>query len=153
MADGPLADPAGDLVIADRVIEKIAARAALDVAGVVRHSGAVGSLLGATGDRLGIGSDLPRAAVDSSGRARRLSLTVALAWPCAVTRVAQEIRARVADDLLEFTGDRPVRVDVTVRQLVPRGEVSRRKSGYIDLPPLEDADSRAETHRSEEESS
>ncbi|WP_341258475.1 Asp23/Gls24 family envelope stress response protein [Gordonia malaquae] len=153
MADRQPTDPPGALVIADRVVEKIATRAALNVDGVVRHQDTVGSLLGAAGDRLGIGADLPRATVDSVGSARRLSLTVALTWPSEVTRLTREIRSRVADELEEYTGVRPVRVDVTVRHLVPRGEVSRRKNGYIDLPALADADTRAESHRLEEETS
>nr|WP_221247021.1 Asp23/Gls24 family envelope stress response protein [Gordonia humi] len=125
------------MVIADRVIERIAERAALNVDGVVRQQGAVGSVLGSsTTELLGLGGDLPQAEVDSAGTARRLSLTLALAWPSPVTSVCAQVRRSVADDLEEFTGDRPVRVDVTVRQLIPRGEVARRKQGYIDLPAV-----------------
>ncbi|MCF8589028.1 Asp23/Gls24 family envelope stress response protein [Gordonia sp. HY285] len=134
----------GTLVIAERVVRKIAERAALSVDGVVRQQGTVGAVLGSsTTDLLGINSDLPQASVDAAGTARRLSLTVALEWPCAVTRVCRQVRTSVADELEQFTGDRPIRVDVTVRELVPRGEVSRRKQGYIDLPSITQAHERA----------
>ena len=136
--------PAGTLVIADRVITRIAERAALNVDGVVRQQGAVGSVLGSSAtDLLGISSDLPQATVDAAGTARRLSMTVALVWPSAVTRVCQQIRESVSDELEEFVGDRPLRVDVTVRQFVPRDEVKRRKQGFIDLPSVTEAPERA----------
>lgn len=128
---------AGTLVIADRVVRRIAERAALNVDGVVRQQGNVGSVLGSsTSDLLRIGTSLPQATVDATGTARRLSLTLALAWPSAVTRVCRQVRTNVADELEQLTGDRPIRVDVTVRQFVPRDEVTRRKKGYIDLPSV-----------------
>lgn len=141
MADEVSTRSRGTLVIADRVVQRLAEHAALGVDAVVRQQGAVGAVLGtSTTDLLGIGNDLPQASVDAAGNARRLSLVVALEWPCAVTRVCQEVRAAVADELEEYTGDRPIRVDVTVRRLIPRGEVARRKQGYIDLPPVSEAD-------------
>ncbi|WOC12288.1 Asp23/Gls24 family envelope stress response protein [Gordonia sp. MP11Mi] len=134
----------GTLVIADRVVRRIAERAALNVDGVVHQQGTVGAVLGSsTTDLFGISTDLPHATVDAAGSARRLSIVVALEWPCAVTRVCREVRASISEDLEQLTGDRPVRVDITVRQLVPRGEVTRRKQGYIDLPSVTQAQERA----------
>ncbi|MCD2143991.1 Asp23/Gls24 family envelope stress response protein [Gordonia paraffinivorans] len=128
------AEPAGTLTIEDRVVEQIAARAVLDIPDVTRRQGTVGSLLGSTAGRSAIGSDLPRATLRSSGSARRISLEIALEWPCAVADVSRRSRDHVADEVERLTGTRPVRVDVTVRQLLPRDEVQRRKSGFIDLP-------------------
>lgn len=129
-----LAEPAGTLTIEDRVVEQIAARAVLDIPGVTRRQGTVGSLLGSTVGRSIIGSDLPRATLQSSGSAVRISLDIALEWPCAIADVSRRSRDHVADEVERLTGTRPVRVDVTVGLLVPRGEVQRRKSGFIDLP-------------------
>ena len=50
--------PVGTLTIEDRVIERIATRAVLDIPGATRHQGTVGSLLGSTAGRSIIGSDL-----------------------------------------------------------------------------------------------
>lgn len=143
--------PAGALVIADRVVRRIAERAALNVAGVVRQQGTVGAVLGSSAtDLLGISTDLPHANVDAAGTSRRLSLTVALEWPSAVTRVCQQIRESVANELEQYVGDRPLRVDITVRQLIPRDEVTRRKQGLIDLPSVtaepESATASEDTH-------
>ena len=141
-----MAETAGTLVIADRAIARIAEHTALTVDGVVRHRGAVGSVLGSTASGLmNVGGDLPSISVDSIGTARRLSVEVALVWPCAITAVCARIREAVADELERCTGDRPIRVDVTVDRLVPRGEVVRRKQGYIDLPPVDEI-----AHRDEE---
>ncbi|WP_132992645.1 Asp23/Gls24 family envelope stress response protein [Gordonia zhaorongruii] len=126
-------DHRGDLIIADRAIEKVALHAALEVPGVVERQGAVGSLLGSAGRSL-TGPGLPRTAVDSTGSARRLAVTVALEWPCRITDVCCQVRSAVADEVEYFSGVRPLRVDVTVGQLVPRGEITRRKKGYVDLP-------------------
>lgn len=126
--------PVGTLTIEDRVIERIATRAVLDIPGATRHQGTVGSLLGSTAGRSIIGSDLPRATLRSSGSALRISLDIALEWPCAVADVSRRSRDHVIDEVERLTGTRPVQVDVTVCQLVPRGEVQRRKSGFIDLP-------------------
>ncbi|WP_308127665.1 Asp23/Gls24 family envelope stress response protein [Gordonia paraffinivorans] len=127
-------EPAGTLTVSDRVVEQIAARAVLDIPGVTKHQGTVGSLLGSTAGRSAMGSDLPRATVRSSGSARLISLDIALEWPSAIAHVSRRSRDHVADEVERLTGTRPVRVDVTVRQLLPRGEVRRRKSGFIDLP-------------------
>ncbi|WP_232716661.1 Asp23/Gls24 family envelope stress response protein [Gordonia metallireducens] len=128
------AGPAGTLTIEDRVIERIATRAVLDIPGATRHQGTVGSLLGSTAGRSILGTDLPRTTLRSSGTALRISLDIALVWPCAVADVSRRTRDHVIDEVERLTGTRPVRVDVTVCQLVPRGEVQRRKSGFIDLP-------------------
>ncbi|MCR5977157.1 Asp23/Gls24 family envelope stress response protein [Gordonia jinghuaiqii] len=127
-------EPAGTLTIEDRVIEQIAARAALDIPGVTRYQGNVGSLLGSSAGRSIIGSDLPSAHVRSSGPAARISLDLALEWPCRVADIARQARDHVTDEVARLTGVRPVRVDVTVGQLVPGSDVRRRNSGFIDLP-------------------
>lgn len=128
------ADARGSLVIADRVGTKIAGRAALDVDGVISHSGGLASLLGPGG----IGTSYPSARVDMSETAPVVSVTVALSWPCAVAEVCRRVRTHVADELARQTGIRPGQVDVTVAALVAPTETDDRKDGYVALPPVGD---------------
>ena len=122
--------PPGTLTVADRVIEKIAARAALDIPGVVRHRGGVGSVLGA-GER-----NFPDAAVHAGGA--RITLSLALEWPCAVAEVSRSARYHVAAEVERLAGIVPLRVDVTVSKFEPRQAIRRLQKGYVDLPPVPD---------------
>ncbi|WP_238419878.1 Asp23/Gls24 family envelope stress response protein [Gordonia sp. 'Campus'] len=131
--DGMPADESpGTLSIADRVLEKIAARAALDIAGVVRHRGGVGSVLGPIGEK----TSLPHATIHAGGS--RITLSVALEWPCAVAEVARRTREHVATEVERLAGIEPLRVDVTVSKLEPRQTIRRLQRGYVDLPPVAD---------------
>ncbi|MFE0750655.1 Asp23/Gls24 family envelope stress response protein [Gordonia sp. NPDC058843] len=127
--------PPGTLTVADRVLEKIAARAALDIPGVVRHRGGVGSVLGPVGER----STLPNATVLAGGA--RISLSLALEWPCAVAEVSRRTRDHVAAEVERLAGVVPLRVDVTVSRFEPRQAIRRLQRGYVDLPPV-----REDTH-------
>ncbi|PKZ66443.1 Asp23/Gls24 family protein [Gordonia terrae] len=129
---GPSGDvsPPGTLTIADRVLEKVAARAALDIPGVVRHRGGVGSVLGPVGER----STLPTASIHAGGT--RITLSLALEWPCAVAEVSRRTRDHVAAEVERLTGVVPLRVDVTVSKFEPRQAIRRRQRGYVDLPPV-----------------
>ncbi|MCT1353852.1 MULTISPECIES: Asp23/Gls24 family envelope stress response protein [unclassified Gordonia (in: high G+C Gram-positive bacteria)] len=123
--------PPGTLTVADRVIEKIAARAALDIPGVVRHRGGVGSVLGVVGER-----SFPDAAVHAGGA--RITLSLALEWPCAVAEVSRSTRDHVAAEVERLAGIVPLRVDVTVSKFEPRQAIRRLQKGYVDLPPVVD---------------
>ncbi len=122
--------PPGTLTVADRVIEKIAARAVLDIPGVVRHRGGVGSVLG-VGER-----NFPDAAVHAGGA--RITLSLALEWPCAVAEVSRSARDHVAAEVERLAGIVPLRVDVTVSKFEPRQAIRRLQKGYVDLPPVSD---------------
>lgn len=125
--------------MADVVLEKVALRAALDVDGVVRHSGSLAGRVGAMVSRdTTAGTDYPRARVDSlAGTAHVVDVTVAVPWPSPVTRICGQVRTHVADELDRLTGGRPVRVNVTVAALVP-GAVRNRRDGLIELPAADD---------------
>src|SRR5690606_19478224 len=112
----------GRLVIGDVVFEKIAIGAALDVAGVVRSDGSVAGRLGSLVSRdTTVGSAYPRARVESAGSAAHVvDVTLAVSWPSPITRVCRDVRDRVGDELQRLTGSRPLRVNVTVAQVVPR---------------------------------
>ncbi|MGC5256560.1 Asp23/Gls24 family envelope stress response protein [Gordonia sp. DT218] len=136
MAETIATDP-GSLSIADRVGEKIAVRAALDVDGVVRHQTSLGSMLsGATPGRAVAGGDYPQAAIDMSMTAPWVRLTIAVRWPCRLTEVCREVRGATADELARLTGVRPARVDVTVAAVLsgPALTTDRPGPGFVELP-------------------
>lgn len=140
----------GSLSIDDRVVEKLAARLALDVEGVVPHNGA-GLRKIVSGLRPGhtAGAALPRArTVDDAGGAA-ISLEVALTWPSAVTAVCQQVRGRVATELHRLTGVAPRRVDVEVVQLVSAAEARSggRRAGFVDVEPGDDDASESAAER------
>lgn len=158
--------PRGALVIDNRVGEKIAARAALDVDGVVPYATAISSLIGgaARSGHSVDGDDYPRARVDMSQSAPVVNMTVALRWPCPITAVCQEVRRHVADQLAALTGLRPSAVNVTVAHLDPVPGASRRdaadgsgpslrktakssrtRRGFIELPAAAPAPDEADT--------
>ena len=132
-------DERGELIVADKVREKIAARAALDVVGVVRHSTGLGSLLGDVARKgNGAGDDFPRAAVDSSSTPPTVAVTIAVNWPCALTTVCRDVRTHVGDELERLGGSRPPRVDVSVAHILSGATVTQHKDGFVTLPdPVE----------------
>ncbi|MGC4960288.1 Asp23/Gls24 family envelope stress response protein [Gordonia sp. DT101] len=137
MAETIATDP-GSLSIADRVGEKIAVRAALDVDGVIRHQTSLGSMLsGATPGRAVAGGDYPQAVVDMSMTAPWVRLTIAVRWPCRLTDVCREVRGVTADELARLTGVRPARVDVRVAAVLsgPALGADRPGLGFVEVPP------------------
>lgn len=119
MADGrpPLGTPdaraaAGATVIADRVVERIAERAALEVPGVASEAGS----LGAAGSIGGLRNPtrLPKAAGDIAGGRGRIALSLAVTWPSALAPVAQQVRSHVATRVGELTGLTVDQVDVAI---------------------------------------
>ncbi|GAA3947682.1 Asp23/Gls24 family envelope stress response protein [Gordonia caeni] len=139
MADELDVDVPGRLILDDKVGETIAVRAALDVDAVVSYSAGMGSLLSGPAAMLSaVGGGYPRARIDMSAALPRLSVEVALEWPCPVTRVCRDLREHLTDELMRLTGVRPVAVDVDVVQLVPRAQVRRRRAGLIEIPAVEE---------------
>ena len=103
----------GLLVIAPRVIERIAARAASDVDGVAPRGSAAPSK--------GVQAD-----ADLEGPSATLALRLGVAYPRPVGRVASEVRARVADRVQELTGVTVAAVRVTVDELPATAPTPRR---------------------------
>ncbi|RPA13055.1 Asp23/Gls24 family envelope stress response protein [Gordonia sp. OPL2] len=137
--DDPRASDRGTLTIADRVGEKIAVRAALDVDGVVRHQTALGSMLsGSTPGRAVAGGDHPQATVDMSSAAPWVQMTIAVSWPCRLTEVCWDVRIAVTRELARLTGIRPSRVDVTVAAVLTAADQAAGSgvpAGFVELPP------------------
>lgn len=111
----PAADPPidarrrGRLVLAERVIEKIAGQAATEVA----------STAGRSGGFLGIGAAddataRPKVDVTLSAESADLALSVGIAYPGSIRRATQELREHVTERVEALTGVDVRRVDVDV---------------------------------------
>ena len=119
---------AGQIVLADRVVNKIASRAASEIDGV---GSAAPRLLGvpltAPGlDRLGRRTDdlkaLPTVVAQVDGRRVFVTVTVSVAYPQPLQDTARQVRERVCERLTELTGLEVAQVDVQVSALVVQGE-------------------------------
>ncbi len=99
----------GHLDIRDRVVERVAERAALEVPGVVRHSGTLGRVTG---------RDLPRVDATVAGGRVRVRLDVAVEWPNPLPDTASAVRSTVAERLAALTGMTVDAVDVTAAHVV-----------------------------------
>lgn len=95
----------GSLTIADRVVDTIAGRAALGVAGVV-----------ATGSGLEkmIGRRLPKVTSTTRGAQTRIGVDVAVLWPRSAPETAGQVRTAVSRAVTDLAGLRVQAVDVTV---------------------------------------
>jgi uncharacterized alkaline shock family protein YloU len=114
-ADLPGPDARGTTTIADRVVERIAARAAGEVD---QASGAPRRILGRS---LGRDDDADRrASADArvDGRIVTLAITLAVQWPANVREVAEQVRRHVAERVRELTGLEVAEVDVDVPTLL-----------------------------------
>ena len=94
----------GRLSVRAHALQHIVETVALEVPQVHRTSGSLAGVLTGT----------PRATVHVRGTTARVALDVAVAWPAPVSRVADEVRARVLDRASELSGVRLTAVDVTV---------------------------------------
>lgn len=109
-------DPGGPgrTVIADRVVERVAAQA---VAEVDRATGVARSILGVA---LGATDERTRAKVSAAVDGGIVSVRVILAviWPSPVRAVTREVREHVTTRVQELTGLRVADVDVQVSELL-----------------------------------
>ncbi|MGL5930363.1 MAG: Asp23/Gls24 family envelope stress response protein [Dermatophilaceae bacterium] len=120
MADTALAAPAerGRTVIEHRVVERIAARSCLDVAGVVR----AGSDL----DRL-VGRRLPGVSATVAGHRARVALEVAVTWPTPLADVAARVRDHVSATVTGLAGLEVDAVDVEIARMAAAGSGDGRR--------------------------
>ncbi len=98
----------GRLSIADRVIERIAAQAAVGVDGVVETTSALGKV---------VGRQLPKISSDVQGNDVRLSVDVAVTWPKPLRDVVRQVRDDVIRDVEAIAGKHVRSVDVTVAKM------------------------------------
>lgn len=102
----------GKLVIARRVVEKIAGQAVLEI---VTAGGRSGGFLG-----IGSHADLsarPKVSVDVSGRSATIQVEVAIAYPSPIAHAAEQVRRQMMSRVSDLAGVEVTRVDVTITVL------------------------------------
>jgi uncharacterized alkaline shock family protein YloU len=99
----------GSLTIHDKVVRRLATRAALDTAGVQRQAAAIDKLTG---------RDLPRVHVQVSGDRVRAGVDIAVVWPSVLPTVAADVQRNVTHALYAWAGLYVDAVDVSVPSIV-----------------------------------
>ncbi|WP_051442275.1 Asp23/Gls24 family envelope stress response protein [Arthrobacter sp. H14] len=112
----------GRLEIAEKVVEKIASRAA----------GELDAVGGSTGGFLGIGnhpelSARPKVNVKLSGQVATIEVTVGVRYPVPLRRTGEELRQRVRSRVTNLTGIDVRQVDVEISWLLPDDAASRTR--------------------------
>jgi uncharacterized alkaline shock family protein YloU len=115
----------GETIIAPTVVEKIATRAASEVAGVggVVETGLSRLLPWSVGG----GGQPARAAADVGAETVSIDLTVNVLYPEPVAAVTNRVREQVTRRLGELCGLRATEVNITVPALVPPARAGRRR--------------------------
>ncbi len=112
----------GTLVVAERVLEKIAGQAASEI----------GTVSGRSGGFLGLGSDAARARpgvdVTLDGTSADLALAVGIAYPGSIRHAAAELRDHVTQRVEALTGFAVRRVDIDVTFLPVQDGTPRREA-------------------------
>jgi uncharacterized alkaline shock family protein YloU len=133
-ADGPRgsADPGaelavpgsselGTIIIADRVVTKIAACAAVeDPDAGAAASRMLGRAVPGAGYLGGRGTDLdalPKTSVEVDGAKAFVSMEISVRWPESVLEVTEQVRRRVQDRVAELTGLQVDEVHIVVSDL------------------------------------
>jgi uncharacterized alkaline shock family protein YloU len=122
-------NPDGRIEIAARVVEKIAARAAIEVDDA---GGAGARMLGRSvpgAGRLGIRGagldELPTVTAEVDGQLVFIDLELAVRWPAPVLKVADAVRQRVIDRIEELVGLQVREVNIEIAELVSRRALPR----------------------------
>lgn len=111
----------GNLVIHDRVAERIAEAAALQVAGVAPAAASTGTVGAA------LGRGYPRVNCDIAGGRVRAHVEIVGLWPTPAARLGAEVRTAVAEQLQRLAGLRVDAVDVSIAKVVRPTAPSRRR--------------------------
>ena len=115
------AESRGGLVIADRVVEKIAAQCASEIPGIGGRGGGF----------LGVGSDAdldsrPRARVELTGSIAVLSVDLGIEYPLPIEETTERVRETLVRRVSDLAGVDVRQVDIRVTYLVPqRGRKER----------------------------
>jgi uncharacterized alkaline shock family protein YloU len=144
-ATGPYSQPPGATVkgrikVADEVVEKVAALAALEVSGVADMGGDLARAFESVRDRIGIGSRRVNQGVsaDIQDRQVAVSLTIVVEYGHVVMEVASEVKMNVARSVSRMLGLRVTEVNVTVDDVRLPGEGRPRPEEPADEPPFPD---------------
>jgi uncharacterized alkaline shock family protein YloU len=119
----------GKVSINDRVVEKMASRAAAEIPDA---GGAAARILGreiagaaVLGGRETSLDSLPRVSAEVDGSVVVLSLSISVRWPAPVPEVCDAVRQHVRDRLAELTGLTVAEVSITVTDLITRAAAPR----------------------------
>lgn len=109
MADLGPPEGRGRLLIADKVVQKIASAAAREVDGI-------------TGTRSSwthkLGRSLPRATATVAGGHARIAVHIAASWPLSLAPIAAAVHDHVTEQVTTLTGTTVAAVDVTIDDVV-----------------------------------
>jgi uncharacterized alkaline shock family protein YloU len=123
-ASGPGRNELGMISINDRVVEKMAAGAAIEVpdAGAAASRFLGRSMAGASalGARQTSLTALPKASADVDGSVVILDLSISVRWPASVPAVTSAVREHVRCRVTELTGLTVAEVSISVTDLVTR---------------------------------
>ncbi len=108
----------GRLVVADRVVERIATIAAREVPGVTPAGSALGRA---------VGRRYPKADAQVAGDRVRITVEVAVAWPASLVDVTAGVRDIVRSRLGELAGLQVDTVDVIAAKVVHEDAPTRRR--------------------------
>jgi uncharacterized alkaline shock family protein YloU len=108
---------AGTLVIKDKVVQRVAVRAALDTPGVAPHAAGIDKLTGRS---------LPRAQVYLSATRVRAHLDLAVTWPHSLSGVGSAVQRNVAAALQDGVGMTVDGVDVAIEAIVTEAAAPSR---------------------------
>ncbi|MFI6505510.1 Asp23/Gls24 family envelope stress response protein [Nonomuraea typhae] len=128
----------GRITVADEVVEKVAALAALEVPGVADMGGDLARAFEAVRDRIGIGSRRGTQGVSAEIQDRQVAIdvTFVVEYGHVVMEVAAEVKANVARSVSRMLGMRVTEVNVTVDDVRLPGEP--RPAPPEDEPSAED---------------
>lgn len=115
-------DLVGAITIHDRVVSKVAACAAGEVADVgaaaPRVLGKSVSVPSALGGRTSDLAGLPKVSAQVDGAFAVVDLDVSLRWPCSIHQVTERLRAHVSERVHEMTGLALDEVNIHVADLL-----------------------------------
>lgn len=115
-------DLIGAITIHDRVVSKVAACAAGEVADVgaaaPRVLGRSVSMPSALGGRTSDLGELPKVSAQVDGTFAVLDLEVSLRWPCSIQQVTEHLRAHVCERVHQMTGLELDEVNIHVADLL-----------------------------------
>ena len=121
-ASGPGRNELGMISINDRVVEKTAARAAIEIpdagAAATRFLGRSMAGASALGARQTSLTALPKASADVDGSLVNLDLSISVRWPASVPEVSRAVRENVQRRVSELTGLTVSEVSISVTALV-----------------------------------
>ncbi|MEV0621102.1 Asp23/Gls24 family envelope stress response protein [Nonomuraea sp. NPDC050404] len=126
----------GRIKVADEVVEKVAALAALEVAGVADMGGDLARAFESVRDRIGIGARRGNQGVSAQIQERQVAvnLTIVVEYGHVVMDVAAEVKTNVARSVSRMLGMRVMEVNVTVDDVRLPGEARHREPAEAEEP-------------------